>query len=81
MQTKGQYLVGTTFNPSSSGKVDRIKALAAELIDEIEWIELNTADGDEVQNREIMRCRATAITNVEQGAMWAVKAATKKPKE
>ena len=36
MQTKGEYRVGTTFNPSASGLVDEIKRKAADLIDLID---------------------------------------------
>lgn len=69
MQTKGQYLVGSTFNPSSNPHVDVIKNTTAELIDQLDVI----AEGRGLGAREA----ALAITNYEQAAMWAVKAVTK----
>lgn len=79
MQTKGQYRVGTSFNPSQSSTVDQIKAKAAELIDLIEDIAVPPASNDAQVRRsgEIARLKATAQTAIEEGAMWAVKAATK----
>ena len=60
----GASLVRVKFNPSSSGTVNRIKTLAAALINEIE-----ATQGDR-------RNRALAQTAIEEGAMWAVKAVT-----
>lgn len=74
MQTKGQYRVGTNFNPSASSTVDQIKAKAAELIDLIEGI---PSDRDSERGNEIGRLKAVAQTEIESAAMWAVKAATK----
>lgn len=71
-QTLGQYRVGTNFNPSQSSKVDKIKHMAAALIDEIDSIQITTDPPDAVA-----RLKATAMTAIEDGAMWAVKAATK----
>jgi len=70
--TKGQYRVGTTFNPNGNEEVDNIKQRAAELIDLIESVGDNTIP-------EVGRLRALASTAIEEGAMWAVKAATKRP--
>ena len=79
MQTKGEFLTGASKDASESAS-DKIKLKAAELIDLIEehsqMRAVSTTKQAELQ-REIMRCKATAITNIEQGAMWAVKAATK----
>jgi hypothetical protein len=72
--TKGEYRVGLDFNPSGSGEVDNIKRMAADLIDYIEGIPNN-------ENPERGRLKALAQTHVEDAAMWAVKAATKKPME
>ncbi|QRZ14742.1 hypothetical protein JWJ88_17405 [Paracoccus methylovorus] len=82
MQTKGQYRVGSTFNPSASGTVDQIKAKAAELIDMIEDIGVPPAssDGEQQRSAEICRLKALAQTEIESAAMWAVKAATKPEK-
>lgn len=70
-QTLGQFRVGTTFNPSNDTNVDKIKALAADLIDVI--------DGLPSQDAEQARLKALAMTAIEDGAMWGVKAATKQP--
>lgn len=78
-QTKGQYRVGTTFNPSAAGIVDEIKNKAAELIDLIETIPATNRDdaGAAERSAEVGRAKALAQTAIEDGAMWAVKAATK----
>jgi len=65
-QTLGQYYVGTDFNPGHNTAVDEIKHKAADLID---CIQRSGVDP---------RTRALAITNIEQGAMWGVKSATKR---
>jgi hypothetical protein len=72
MTTKGQYRVGVDFNPSGRDDVNFIKEVAANLIDFIEDIH-DLGDG------EIKRLKALAQTAIEEGQMWAVKAATKKP--
>lgn len=72
--TTGGYRVGVTFNPSQSPNVDRIKAQAASLIDTI------LAIVPEGERSEAARCAAIACTAIEDGAMWAVKAATKQPR-
>ena len=82
MQTLGEYRVGVSFNPSNDAAVTRIKALAAELIDCINSVPLRIADqhgGETDHDRagERGRCKAIAITGIEDAAMWAVKAATK----
>lgn len=61
-------MVRATFNPSGLSSVDEIKLLAAALISRMEPIREARGDGG--------RCAAIAITNIEQAAMWAVKAAT-----
>lgn len=71
--TKGEYRVGIDFNPSGNKNVEAIKVMAAELIDYIEGIPNDSRDG------EIARLKAEAQTFIEGGAMWGVKAATKKP--
>lgn len=75
MTTRGEYLVAS-FEASESQRhaVSRIKAAAAHLIDLVDDIWRDPeAHGDQ------RRCASLAITNIEQGAMWAVKAATKQP--
>ena len=66
--TEGEYLVGIDFNPGGLDSVNDIKRKAADLID---TIGRHGADA---------RTRALAITNIEQGAMWGVKSATKPPR-
>ena len=77
-QTKGEYRVGTTFNPSASGMVDEIKRKAADLIDLIDTI---PSDRDSERGNEAGRLKALAQTEIESAAMWAVKAATKREPE
>ena len=69
--TRGEYRVGITFNPSNDDTVSKIKRAAADLIDMIETIPADTEDRP--------RLKALAQTAIEEGAMWAVKAATKGP--
>ena len=90
-QSKGKYRVGVDFNPSGNPTVNYIKLCAAELVDVIEAISLppmvlgpGTSDaGGEVSHTgmtytdEVARLKALAQTAIEEGAMWAVKAATK----
>lgn len=74
MQTKGEYRVGISFNPSQDDTVGLIKRLAADLIDLIDTI---PSDRDSERGNEVGRLKALAQTAIEDGAMWAVKAATK----
>lgn len=77
-QTKGEYRVGISFNPSASGTVDDIKAAAAALIDLIDDI---PSDRETERGNEAGRLKALAQTAAEDAAMWAVKAATKPERE
>ena len=69
-QTLGQRRVRASFNPSQNSLVDSLKAKAAELIDDIDKISQASTEG------EVKRCCAKAMTEIEDAAMWAVKAAT-----
>lgn len=74
--TKGEYRVGISFNPSSIDLVWQIKRSAADLIDLIESIP--SPDSHEAERyAEVHRGKLLAQTAIEDGAMWAVKAATK----
>lgn len=73
-QTKGEYRVGISFNPSNDDLVGRIKRHAADLIDLIETI---PHDPEIERSGERGRLKSLAQTEVEDAAMWAVKAATK----
>ena len=72
--TKGEYRVGINFNPSADDTVGKIKRAAADLIDLIETI---TTSGVGEQYNEVTRLKALAQTEIENAAMWAVKAVTK----
>ena len=74
-QTTGEFKVRTSFNVSGSSFVDEIKKRAAELIDLIDKSALRP-DADERETREWGRLKALAMTDIESGAGWAVKAAT-----
>jgi hypothetical protein len=71
-QTRGEYLVGTAFNPSNNSQMDIIEQKSAELIDLIDAVEL--PNGNE---GEVLRLKECAIISVENAAMFAVKAITK----
>lgn len=81
--TKGEYRVGITFNPSNDDMVAKIKRAAADLIDLIDSIPLLGAETEAqlLRSAEVARLKALAQTAIEEGAMWAVKAATKGPME
>lgn len=64
-QTLGQQRVRASFNPDANSDVDIIKTKAAELID----LAMTFAGKDG-------RLASLAATAFEEGAMWAVKAAT-----
>ena len=66
--TRGEELVRVDFNASNSTDVDEIKVLAARLIDRIDELDGNRPEAG--------RHKALAITAIEEGAMWGVKAAT-----
>jgi hypothetical protein len=74
MMTLGEYRVGISFNPGKHEMVDKIKRAAADLIDLIDTIGSSGIG-------EIERLKAPASTHIEDGAMWAVKAATKRGRE
>lgn len=77
--TRGEYRVGISFNPSNDDTVGRIKRASADLIDLIGAIPVPPVNDEAgaIRCNEIGRLRALAQTAVEEGAMWAVKAATK----
>lgn len=81
MQSKGEYRVGITFNPSADDMVSKIKRAAADLIDLIETINSDAQSTDNLGHHagEKYRLKALAQTHIEDAAMWAVKAATKGP--
>lgn len=66
--TIGEKRVGVDFNVTNDKKVDSIKTKAAELINEIYSLV------EPGERSEKARCVAEAMTAIEDGAMWAVKA-------
>jgi hypothetical protein len=73
-QSRGEYLVGTSYRRPADSMVDKITIAAASMIDVIEQIE----DGDDRKaGGDVKRLKALAITATEEAAMWAVKAQTK----
>lgn len=74
-KTLGQKRVRADFNVLGDEYIDRLKRLASLFIDEVDQAASNPAWSDETL-REWMRLKALAMTAVEEGAMWAVKAAT-----
>lgn len=73
-QSIGELRVRTTFNPSTLGVVDAIKQKSAELINLISDLPQTFTEAG--KNGELARLKALALTNIENGAMWGVKAAT-----
>ncbi len=68
--TFGQKSVGICFNPSNYSKVDRIKQIMANAIDEVNDLRNETESG------EVKRLSSIAITELPGAQMWSVKAAT-----
>lgn len=70
-QTFGEKAVGLSFNPSGNNEVDSIKRKCAAIIDELHEVRERANVGGEVK-----RMLSIAITEVQTGQMWAVKAVT-----
>lgn len=68
--TLGEDRVRIKFNPSDNTLVGQIKQKSAELIDLCEAYRSTCMDG------EVARLWSLAMTDYEDAAMWAVKAAT-----
>ena len=68
--TYGEKAVGLNFNPSNDSAVDRIKQKAAALIDELNDLREASTNGEE------KRMYSIAITEIQSGQVWGVKAAT-----
>lgn len=81
LMTFGEYRVGVDFNPSGNELVDKIKRAAADLIDlcEKQRVIAHTAMETNHTYSDIIRLWSFAMNEFESAAMWAVKAATKKP--
>ena len=72
-QTLGQKRVKAEFNPEKNGIVDQIKNKSAELIDLIETMRNSGTQAEKVGS-EKHRLISIAQTEIETGAMYAVKA-------
>ena len=68
--TFGQRAVGLTFNPSGDDAVAACKQEFATAIDRMNDLRNAT------QNPEVKRMASVAITELQSGQMWAVKAIT-----
>jgi hypothetical protein len=69
-QTYGERAVGLSFNPSGDEMVHKLKALYAQIIDELSDVR------EELEAGEAKRLYSIAITEAQGAQMWAVKALT-----
>jgi hypothetical protein len=75
MATFGEKRVQASFNVGREPLADEIKQATANLIDLV--LDIPAPDGaTEEEIGEVRRLISLAMTSFEQGAMWAVKAAT-----
>ena len=72
-KTLGEKRVRTEFNPSKEGNVELIKQKAAELINILNDFQI---DNQDKMDGETYRLVSLAMTSIEEGAMWGVKAVT-----
>lgn len=68
--TFGERAVGISFNPSGDVATQQVKEVSARLIDVLDSYRNATEDG------EVKRMLSIAITEVQTGQMWGVKAIT-----
>lgn len=82
IQTVGEQRVRTSFNPSQTDTVAKIKQKSAELINLCEELKVSKVKSGEISleeqlnKGEFLRLVSLAQTAYEEAAMWAVKAAT-----
>lgn len=74
-KTLGERRVRVDFNNTKDDYVNLLKEKSAELIDIIDKAANNPRWDDETLG-EWKRLKSLAMTSIEEGAMWAVKAAT-----
>lgn len=74
-KTLGERRVRVDFNTTKDDYVGLLKEKSAELIDIIDKAANNPRWDDETLG-EWKRLKSLAMTSIEEGAMWAVKAAT-----
>lgn len=75
IKTLGEERVRTTFNPSSSDKVDLIKQKGAELINLVNSLKPHESWAT-IKVIEFQRIKEISLEKLETGIMYAVKAAT-----
>lgn len=68
--TFGEKAVGLSFNPGGHEEVNQIKAECAKIIDTLH------AKREASDNPEVKRMLSVAITEIQSGQMWGVKAVT-----
>lgn len=66
----GQKAVGISFNPGGDDRVNRMKQICANAIDEMNALR------DSADSPEVRRLASVAITELQGAQMWAVKAIT-----
>ena len=75
IKTLGEKRVRVEFNVNNDEYIHLLKQKSAELINLVDQA-INHPSWDDETLREWLRLKALAMTSVEEGAMWAVKAAT-----
>ena len=73
-KTLGEKRVRTDFNVAGYEVVDDLKMDAARFINDIDQLENKDIPPESIG--EFVRLKSLAMTAIEEGAMWAVKAAT-----
>lgn len=68
--TFGERAVGLPFNPGNNAAVDSLKRRYASIIDDLDGLR------SEINDPEVKRLAAIAITEAQTAQMWAVKAVT-----
>lgn len=79
--TTGEFKVRTNFNVTKSTLVDLIKEQGAVLINTLDALDNEVLNNNQItiserEMSEFRRLKALAMTSVEEGVMWGVKAAT-----
>ena len=75
IKTLGEKRVRVEFNINNDEYIHLLKQKSAELINLVDQA-ANRLSWDDETLREWLRLKALAMTSIEEGAMWAVKAAT-----
>lgn len=75
IKTLGEKRVRVEFNVNNDEYIHLLKQKSAELINLIDQA-ANYPGWEDETLREWLRLKALAMTSIEEGAMWAVKAAT-----